>query len=285
MVDQIKQLAPSLSRAERKVADAILADPPAVVGLSIAKLASAAGVSQPTVLRFCRALGLHGYRDFKVRLAQALVARPSFVHAGIAPGDPPTVYSRKVVDSTLDMLLNVRGAIDHDAVDRAVDALGRTPGDGSVLFCGFAASGAVAMDAAYKFFFLVAPCFAYTDSHMQYMAAGTLRSKDVLVAVSHTGRTRELIRTAKLARERGATVIAITTPGSPLADASSIVLAADVPEDTDVYTPSVSRIVHLLLIDVLAVGVALRQGQRTEMRVRTMKRIVQDRRVAGGEAL
>lgn len=282
MVDRIKQVAPSLSRAERKVADAVLADPAAVVDLSIAKLAAAAGVSQPTVLRFCRALGREGYRDFKVHLAQGLVARPSFVHAGIDPDDPPDVYARKVVDSTLAALLDARGAIDHDAVDRAVDALVRTSDRGSIVFCGFGASGAVATDAAYKFFFLLAPCFYYTDAHMQYMAAGTLSSDDVLVAISHTGRTRELIRTVALARDRGATVIAITTPGSPLADASSILLAADVPEDTDTYTPSVSRIVHLLLVDVLAVGAALRNGQRTELRVRTMKRIVQDRRVAEG---
>lgn len=285
MVDQIKQLAPTLSPAERKVADAVLASPSAVIDQPIAALATAAGVSQPTVLRFCRALGLDGYRDFKVQLAQALVSRPSFVHAGIDPADPSSVYSRKTVDSTLEMLLNVRSTIDHEAVERAVDVLARVPDGGSVVFCGFAASGAVALDAAYKFFFLVAPCLAYTDTHMQYMAAGTLEPEDVLVAISHTGRTRELIRTATLARERGATVIGITTPRSPLANASSIVLAADVPEDTDVYTPSVSRIVHLLLIDVLAVGVALRQSQRTEMRVSTMKRIIHDQRVAGGEAL
>ena len=285
MVDRIKQVAPSLSRAERKVADAVLEDPAAVVDLSIAKLADAAGVSQPTVLRFCRAVGREGYRDFKVHLAQALVARPSFVHAGIDPADPPEVYVRKVVDSTLSALLDARGAIDDEAVDRAVDALVRTAECGSIVFCGFGASGAVALDAATKFFFLVAPCFCYTDSHMQYMAAGTLSPDDVLVVISHTGRTRELIRTVALARDRGATVIAITSPGSPLADASSIVLAADVPEDTDSYTPSVSRIVHLLLVDVLAVGIALRNGQDTETRVRTMKRIVHDRRVAGGGAL
>ncbi|HKK94596.1 MAG TPA: hypothetical protein VJ925_14270, partial [Longimicrobiales bacterium] len=75
-MDQVKQAAPSLSRAERKVAEAVLADPSSVIGLSIAKLAAAAGVSQPTVLRFCRALGLDGYREFKVQLAQALVVRP-----------------------------------------------------------------------------------------------------------------------------------------------------------------------------------------------------------------
>lgn len=285
MVDHIKELAPSLSRAERKVADAVLMGPADVVDQPIAELAAAAGVSQPTVLRFCRALGFDGYRDFKVQLAQSLVARPSFVHAGIDPSDPSSVYSRKVVDSTLEMLMNVRSTIDHHAVERAVDVLARVPERGSILFCGFAASGAVAVDAACKFFFLVAPCFAYTDSHMQYMAAGTLDADDVLVAISHTGRTRELIHTAMLARERGAAVIGITTPCSPLADVSSIVLAADVPEDTDVYTPSVSRFVHLLLIDVLAVGVALRQGRRTERRVRTMKRIIHDQRVAGGGAL
>lgn len=112
--------------------------------------------------------------------------------------------SRKTVESTLEMLLDVRSTIDHEAVERAVDALARVPGCGSIVFCGFAASGADAVDAAHEFFFLVAPCVRYTDTHMQYTAAGILEPDDVSVVISHSGRARELICTAKLARERGA---------------------------------------------------------------------------------
>jgi len=285
LLDQIHARLDQLSRAERQVADVVLADPHQVIHVSMAHLAATSGVSEPSVLRFCRAVGCGGFQEFKVRLAQSLVTRPYFVHAGIAPTDPADVYSLKVLDSTIDTLIRMRDVLDRPNVERAVDALAAAAKHGRIEFYGFGASGAVAIDATCKFFFLVRPCFAYSDAHMQYLAASTLGPQDVAVAISHTGRTRELLESVELARSAGATVIAITAAGSPLAQAASIVLAAEIPEETDVYTPSISRIVHLLFVDVLAVGVALRFGRETEQRVGTMKSVLRAKRVEGGESL
>ena len=224
-------------------------------------------------------------RDFKVKLAQSRVERPWFVHKGIDETDPAGVYAHKVLDSTLDTIVRIRGSLNHAAIERAVDALAHAADAGRIVFFGLGASGAVAHDAACKFFFLVTQCHAYADGHMQHMCAPTLGPDDAVVAISGTGKTRDLVRNAGLARRSGATVIAITSPGSPLADVASILVAADVRENTDVYTPSISRIVHLLIVDILAVGVALRFSRRTEARVERIKRVVRASRLQGGETL
>lgn len=285
LIRTIEEHVPRLSAAEARVAAAILSDPDLVVGSSIAVIARDAQVSQPTVLRFCRAVGCAGFRDFKLKLAQSRVARPWFVHKGIDETDAASVYAHKVLDSTLDTIVRIRGSLNHVAIEQAVDALARAVDTGRIVFFGLGASGAVAHDAACKFFFLVTQCHAYADGHMQHMCAPTLGPDDVVVAISGTGKTRDLVRNARLARRSGATVIAITSPGSPLADVASVLVAADVRENTDVYTPSTSRIVHLLIVDILAVGVALRFSRRTEARVERIKRIVRASRLQGGENL
>jgi RpiR family transcriptional regulator, carbohydrate utilization regulator len=175
--------------------------------------------------------------------------------------------------------------LDHAAIERAVDALAHAVDAGRIVFFCLGASGAVAPDAACKFFFLVTQCHAYADGHMQHMCAPTLGPNDVVVAISGTGKTRDLVRNARVARRSGATVVAITSPESPLAEVASVLVAADVREETDVYTPSVSRIVHLLVVDILAVGVALRFARRTEARVERIQRVVRASRLQGGETL
>ena len=141
------------------------------------------------------------------------------------------------------------------------------------------ASGAVAIDAHHKFFRLGVPCVAYADSHMQYMSAATLAPGDVVVAISHTGRTRELLQSVELARASGASIVAITAKGSPLEEFADLLLAVDVREDTDLYTPMTSRIAHLVVIDVLALGVALAGDTRSVERLRRMKDQLRHKRV------
>jgi RpiR family transcriptional regulator, carbohydrate utilization regulator len=278
---QLRHRRDHLSPSERKVADVVAVDAERIVGSTLADLARAAGVSEPTVVRFCRSLGLQGFQEFKVRLAQSLVVRGAYADLEVRPGDAAAVYAPKIVDATIDMLTRVRHSLDAAAVEAATDLLARAH---KIEFYGVGASGAVAIDAQHKFFRLMAPCIAYTDTHMQYMSAATLGREDVVVAISHTGRTIELIESATLARRSGASVIAITAPGTPLARASTLTLAVAVPEDTDVYTPMQSRLAHLVIIDVLAVGLALRGGEATRERLQHMKAMLRAKRQPrGGE--
>jgi RpiR family transcriptional regulator, carbohydrate utilization regulator len=253
----------------------VVVDAERVVGSTLAQVARAAEVSEPTVVRFCRSLGLRGFQEFKLRLAQSLVATGVFADVAVRPGERAAAYAPKIVDATIDMLAHVRRALDTEAIEVATALLGAAH---KIEFYGVGASGAVAIDAQHKFFRLMAPCVAYTDSHMQFMSAATLSPDDVVVAISHTGRTIELLESVGMARRSGAAVIAITAPRTPLAQSSSLTLAIDVPEDTDAYTPLRSRLAHLVVLDVLAVGVALHGGEATETRLQHMKAMLRSKR-------
>ena len=279
LVDSIRSGLEKLSPAERKVASTVLAKPDAVIYMTLADLAREASVSEPTVVRFSRASGCDGFQSFKIRLAQSLASSYTYTDIGIAPADSTEIYATKVFMATMDTLTRVHQHLDVAALEAAVATIARA---GKLEFFGLGASGAVAMDAYHKFFRLISSCAVYTDSHMQHMSASTLAPGDVVVAISHTGRTRELLETVPVAREAGATVIAITAPGSPLAAISSIVLGVAVPEDTDIHTPMVSRIAHLLLIDTLAVGVARQGGRVTSERLHRIKESLQVKRTPKG---
>ena len=257
-----------LSRSARKVANIVLERPEAVIRMTLAELASEAAVSEPTVVRFFRAIGCDDYNDFKVALAQSITVDFTYADIDITPDDTAATYATKVFRATFDTLAKVHHNLDFQALDNAVNAIANAH---RLEFYGLGASGAVAMDAYHKFFRLIHSCAVYTDSHMQYMAAATLASEDVVVAVSHTGRTKELLESVQLASRNGAMIVAITAPRSPLAEASSVLLSVDVPEDTDVHTPMMSRIAHLLIVDTLAIGVATKGGRTVAERLHRVK--------------
>lgn len=258
LLQRIRQRLEELNRSERKVADVILADPSRATGLSIASLAQAASVSEPTVNRFCRSFDAKGYPDFKIKLAQSLAGGTPYVSQAVEPGDGATEYTRKIFGATIAALDEASRDLDPARIERVVDYLIQAK---QIHFFGLGASGAVAQDAQHKFFRFNLPVTSYVDVLMQRMVAAACHTGDVVVVISWTGRTRELVDIARLARESGAVVLGITAPASPLARECTETLEVATPEDTDVYMPMTSRMIQLTLIDVLATGVTLRRGE------------------------
>jgi RpiR family carbohydrate utilization transcriptional regulator len=246
-----------LKKSESKVAAVILGNPNKAIKTSIASLAAESGVSEPTVNRFCTGLGYKGFPDFKLHLAQSLAAGSSGFNEIVSLADTTSVFADKIFDSAARMLRETRLSLDYSRVTKAVDLLAAAR---SIQFCGLGASAPVALDAQNKFFRLGVPVVAHIDILMQRMSAAAMAEGDVLVIVSKTGRTIPLIETAQTATEAGATVIAITTDGSPLAKCVDLTLGIVSREDTEKFTPSLSRLAHLTLIDILATGVTLRRG-------------------------
>ncbi|MEH6639874.1 MAG: transcriptional regulator HexR [Porticoccaceae bacterium] len=251
----------NLRKSERKVAEFILARPIDVVRMRIVDLAQRAGVSEPTVVRFCRAVGCEGFQDFKLALAQQLASSPSYGQIAVTDSDSVAEYSFKVFDSTIDSLLKVRDNLDLTMLDRAVSALCAAK---RVEFYGFGASAAVAFDAQHRFFRLQLSTAAYSDPHLQNMSATSLEPGDVVVAFSQSGRTQALLDSMEQVKKRGAVVLALTPSNTPIAAAASIAIAIDVKEDIQLYTPMSSRIAHLVVIDVLAIGVAQQKGPQLQ---------------------
>ena len=276
LLDRIEGLLDQMRPSEQTVGRFILRHPNLVISLSFPQIAARTGLSQPTVARFCRAAGFSGYRDFKLRLAQSLANGVPFVHNDVGLHDSMADVAAKVFDRGIAALVTVRNHLDPDALERATQLLANAR---RIEFYGLGNSGIVAMDAQHKFFRLGVPAVAYSDPHVHAMSASLLGKGDVVVAISGTGRTRELIRSVEIARDAGAAVIAITASASPLARLADIALYADVPEDLDVYAPMTSRMVHLVMIDALSVGVAIARGPELAKRLRRAKEVIADRRV------
>ncbi|CAM3624551.1 MULTISPECIES: MurR/RpiR family transcriptional regulator [Halomonadaceae] len=275
LLDRLRERLEELNRSERKVANVILEDPTLATSLSIASLAQSASVSEPTVNRFCRNFGAKGYPDFKIKLAQSLAGGTPYVTRAVEPGDSATQYTHKIFGATIAALDEAQREIDITAVERMVDYLTQAK---QIHFFGLGASGAVAQDAQHKFFRFNLPVMAYIDVLMQRMVAAACHTGDVVVIISYTGRTRELVDIARLAREAGAVVLGITAPKSPLAQECTATLDVATPEDTDHYMPMTSRVIQLTLIDALATGVTLRRGEDFLPHLKKIKDSLRDTR-------
>ena len=261
---------PALRRSDRKVAEHVLSDPRAALGATMAETAHAAQVSEPTVMRFCAALGFDGYQDFKLRLAQSVALGMPATQSVLDRADSPQTLTDKVFDYTITSLDHARRQIDHAAVAQAIDMLVAAR---RIEFFGFGASWIVAADAQQKFPLFGVPCVVHLDDHQQFIAASMMRPGDVAVAISNTGQTSGLLKIAEAAREEGAKVIALSgSRDAPLASRCDLMLLVETLENTDIYTPTISRLAALTVIDVLAVGVAMRRGPDQQRRIARMKK-------------
>jgi RpiR family transcriptional regulator, carbohydrate utilization regulator len=279
MLDRIKASLPSLAPAEQRVGKLVLKDPRAFANLPVTQLADRAYVSKPTVVRFCRSVGYDGLSDFKLKLAGSVSEGVPFIHRSVDADDKTTDVMVKVIDNTVAAFLKYRNDASASALDQAVKALAETHSTGKrIEFYGVGNSGIVAQDAQHKFFRLGMNTIAYSDGHMQVMSASMLGQGDCVVVISNSGRTRDLMDSCDIAKKRGATTIVITASGSPLASAGQIHLTADHPESYDRYSPMVSRLLHLLIIDILATTVALRIGETLQPALREMKNNLRNKR-------
>ncbi|MFN5498558.1 MAG: MurR/RpiR family transcriptional regulator [Burkholderiales bacterium] len=279
MLDRIKASLPSLAPAEQRVGKLVLKDPRAFANLPVTQLADRAHVSKPTVVRFCRSVGYDGLSDFKLKLAGSVSEGVPFIHRSVDADDKTTDVMVKVIDNTVAAFLKYRNDASASALDQAVKALAETHSTGKrIEFYGVGNSGIVAQDAQHKFFRLGMNTIAYSEGHMQVMSASMLGQGDCVVVISNSGRTRDLMDACDIAKKRGATAIVITASGSPLASAGQIHLTADHPESYDRYSPMVSRLLHLLIIDILATTVALRIGETLQPALREMKNNLRNKR-------
>ncbi|WP_019646697.1 MurR/RpiR family transcriptional regulator [Novispirillum itersonii] len=280
MLDRLRQERPQLSPAEQRVADYVLDNPQTVMRAAVADIARQAGVSQPTVIRFCRRMGCQGLPDFKLSLAGTLASETvqgtPYVHSAVNPGDDTATILGKLFDSAATAMRATRDALSVPAMEAAIAMLTEAR---RIEFYGLGNSGIVAADAQHKFFRLGIPSVAYTDSHTQVMAAAILQPGDCVVALSQSGRSPELLDAADVAKSSGATVIALTTDASPLARLADVAIGIETPEDTASFSPMLSRLLTLAVIDVLTVGVALRLGPDAVCRMEQAKRSLQEKRL------
>ncbi len=258
MLAKIKAARDTLRKSEQKVADVVVADPDGSVQSSIQAIAARAAVSEPTVIRFCRALDCVGFQQFKLRLAQDLARRGTFFYQDVTVNDSSKELADKLLDGAIASLVQIRNQINEKALDEAIalyEACSR------VELYGSGGSAVVAEDAQLKFFRLGKPAIAYSDPHIQAASAALLDKDALVIAISHSGRSSDILKTVEIAREAQAKVISVTATRSPLAFCSDVTLTVDVNEDSDIFSPVKSRLGQMVVLDVLAVGVAVRGGE------------------------
>ena len=279
MLDRISASLPSLAPAEQRVGQLVLADPHSFARLPVRELAEKANVSKPTVVRFCRSMGYDGLADFKLKLAGNVAEGVPFVHRSVDADDKTADVMVKVIDNSVAAFLQYRNDANPAAIEQAANAIVRAWQQKQRLeIYGVGNSGVVAQDAQHKFFRLGISSQATSDTHIQTMGATMLRPGDCLIVISNSGRTTDLVDVAHIARENGATVIGITSSHTPLSNSSDILLAADNLEGSDLYSPMASRLLHLLIIDILATAVARKIGDGLAANLQDLQNKLQKKR-------
>jgi RpiR family carbohydrate utilization transcriptional regulator len=274
LIDSIRTQLDSLSKSERKVALAVLDNPSRTVSQNITALAKSAQVSEPTVVRFCRTLGYDGWHEFKLKLAQGLaLALPGATNEQPAQDDLAADLVNKICSRSINTLLDLRNNLNPESVQKALDILSRAK---KIEFYGQGTSGFVAADAQHKFFRSGVPTVCYTDPAIHSIAAALLHEGDAVVAISQRGNNPSLVRSAKLARRGGADVIVLAPSGTPLADMASVLIPIDLIFATDPYTPISARLAYLVVIDVLAVGLALQRGPEFRRKMQNAQKTLQE---------
>lgn len=272
MLSQISEQLDTLSTAERKVGECALAEPKWFVHAAVSEIAERATVSQPTVIRFCRSLGYKGLPEFKLALsASTSQSGMPYVHEELNIDDGMQQITEKVLGNTAAALLGARRSLNADALEQAIITLSAAR---RIEFYGVGNSGIVAQDAQHKFFRFGISTVAYSDTHIQLMAAAVLSPQDVLVVISNSGSSIEVLDAVSIAKENGAKVIAITREDSPLAQLADWVLAVAVQEDSTRFSPMISRLLQLAVVDILAIGLGLRLGETASLQLAKGKRSI-----------
>ncbi len=278
ILEVIARSLPNLRRSDRRVAERILADPSGALDATLGTLARDAEVSEPTVLRFCTAIGCEGFRDLRVKLARSLAFARTTSHSAISTDDPLPTIIAKIFDFNLANLTWVRSRLDPGAVAAGVQLLAQAR---RIEFFGFGASGIVALDAQQKFPLFGVPCGAPGDPHQMLMTASMLGVGDVAVGISNTGQSREIIQSLRYAREKGAATLGITGAEGPILEHCDVHIMAETLENTDLYTPTISRLSALVVIDILSTAVSLARDAAHQAKLTGMKKALAQLRSTG----
>jgi len=256
--ERLSYLEGEMTATEERIAAALLSHQEPFL-LSIGDLARLSGVSEASVVRFYRRLGFSSYQELKVALAQETIPiAPTAAFEEVSADDPPLDVLGKVIRHTVDALHATHALIDKAAFEQAAEWLAKAE---RIYFMGVGASGAIAQDAAHKFLRLGIQSIAFTDSHLQAIAASHLRGDDVVVGISHSGESVDVLDALRLAKERTSKLVGITGyRTSSLAQLVPVALVTAAKEARYRSDAMVSRIVQLALIDSLYVVTVCRRG-------------------------
>lgn len=270
LILRLRDISKTMKPAEARVASVILKDPEFAIHASNATLAGRAGVSEPTVTRFCRTLGCSGVRDFKLKLAQSLIVGAIYFYDRPAASQDSALPFRNTVFNNAHRAIELaEQQIEDGQLIAAVDFI---TGSKRVLVFGVGGgSTTLAQETQFRLFRYGVPVTSCCDTYLMRMMVATLGPDDTAIFISATGRTSEMVEAAGIARQYHARTVAITPSETALAESVDVALSVDVPEDADVMKPTASRFAFLAVTDLLATAVGYRLGETAQETLRRVK--------------
>ncbi|MFZ5746931.1 MAG: MurR/RpiR family transcriptional regulator [Pseudomonadota bacterium] len=261
VLSRIRIAYPTLAKGARRIADHVLDQPQDVVQMSVTELAEATSSSEGSVVNFCKKLGLTGFQQLKLSLAQEMVKPVQFIHEDLVEGDDTATICRKIFHSGIQALSDSLSVLDHRMLERAADAIHAAK---RVEIYGIGSSAPVAEDAQYRMLRIGLDVKSVTDSHIQAISASRTSPDVAVLTISHSGATHETVTATRLAKAAGATTIAITNHGrSPIQAYADIVLFTMARETRFRTEAMTSRIAQLCVVDTLIAALALKDYDRS----------------------
>ncbi|MFC2144808.1 MurR/RpiR family transcriptional regulator [Actinomycetota bacterium] len=248
----------NLKTAEKKAVNYIMSHPELIAKLTIEECGKKAGCSEATIVRLSKRLGYRGFPQLKIDFAQNKPGHDYLEYEEIEKDDDPFQVLKKVFESSASAIKDTLKIINKQEFERALKILLDAK---KIMFCGVGDASLVAMEAYQRFTRIGVHCFTHTDPDLQLVQTLQLKKRDVLIAISYSGRSRTVVETAKNAKAAGASVIALTNyPVSPLTKKSDIILQTAAFSRYSTGEIISKRITELLIIESLYINFILKKG-------------------------
>jgi len=255
---KVKEKYHELTKSEKKAADFMTLNQEKIIYCSISDVALSAKTSEATMVRICKKLGYEGFQDLKISLARQLIDKEETIHEELKPEDKVETIVEKTFNGIIQTLTMTRDGLDSSSIEKAMDAISSCS---KLVIIGSGNSRAMAYDAEHKFMRIGVDVAAYSDSHLQMIAVTSLKEGDVLLAISHSGSSKDIVEAMEVAKLRGVLIISITSSGiSPASKVANINLFTYSQETKYKLYALSSRIAILAIIDTLYLGLALKMG-------------------------
>ncbi len=273
----LKSLYPNMHRVEKKIADFILSNKNDVISMTIAQIAKQCDIAESSIVRFSKTLGYSGFSEFKLNLASHSSHWDTKIFENINPDDSTTSIINKVFTVNIATLQNTLNMLNAKLVDQAIEAIDRS---NKIIFFGIGSSAPIANDFYYRFMRIGLPAHVATDPHIGILSSSLLDENSVAIAISHKGRSVETVETLRIAKEKKATTICITSfLNSPMTEYADIVLCASSTE-TEILNEAISsRIAHITILDCIYSGIALKRKDTTLPHIKNMHKLLDQHRI------
>ena len=258
----------TLSKVGKRIADYILADPVHITSISIQQMAAELDIAESSIIRFCKIVGCAGFSEVKLLLAKYSPKSVRTIFEDLSETDSISTISESVFSRNIDTLERALQLLDFEKIEQAVGVLSRAE---NILILGVGASGTIAEDFYIRLMRIGIRAVSLTDSHLMQIQASQCGPDTAVIAISHTGKTREIVSAVRTARECGAPTIGITGyPDTSLKEVSDICLELYSPEQLFVSP----RVAQFSLIDTLYVSLAIRRKDSVVQNIERMNEVL-----------